>query len=447
MTDSTVAAPAAAPVSARLRRVPLDLARGAALGVVSLGEAVLAVGTLLSLVLWFGLGMFPLFLLLTVLIRRVANTARELSGRWSGVEVAVPYRPRPRLERTEHGWYWSGNDYHKRRWFAAVSLRLRWIWGDPATWRDLVWLLADPVVGGALVLFPVLLTAAGAAGLVLALGQAAGTVPELSWLGGIEVPLLAALGVAGIAAGAAFAGPLLRLHGEWTALLLKPSRRGKLNERVQQLTRTRADALATQAAELRRIERDLHDGAQARLVSMRMKLAALSQFIDRDPDKAKELVLELRDSSGKALQELRDLVHGIHPPVLAERGLRDALRAFVLDLPLDAEVDIDLPGRFEPAVEAAVYFSVCEALANVVKHAQTRDVTVRLRYSDGLLAGAVVDEGRGGADLAAGSGLRGIAKRLEAFDGTLGVVSRPGGPTRVSLEIPCALCSPKTSLS
>ncbi|MDX3187233.1 histidine kinase [Streptomyces sp. MN03-5084-2B] len=437
MTDSAVTVPAA---SARLRRVPLDLARGFALGVVSLGEAVLAVATLLSMVLWFGLGMFPLFLLLTRVIRGVANTARELACRWSGVEVAVPYRPRPRLERTEHGWYWSGHDYHKRRWFAAVSLRLRWICGDPATWRDLAWLLADPVVGGALALSPVLLTGAGAGALVLAAGVGSG-------FGGLEAPLLAALGLAGIAAGAAFAGPLLKLHGEWTAVLLKPSRRGKLDERVRQLTRTRADALATQAAELRRIERDLHDGAQARLVAMRMKLAVLSQFIDRDPGKAKDLVLELRESSGKALQELRDLVHGIHPPVLAERGLGDALRAFVLDLPLDAEMDIDLPGRFEPAVEAAVYFSVCEALTNVVKHAQTRDVTVRLRFSAGLLTGSVVDEGRGGADLAAGSGLRGIAKRLEAFDGTLGVVSRPSGPTRVSLEIPCALCSPKTTLS
>ncbi|MFJ1763395.1 histidine kinase [Amycolatopsis sp. NPDC088138] len=445
MSDTAVAV--GAPVATRLRQAPRDLARGAALGLLNVGEAALAVATLLSLVLWFGLGMFPLFLLVTVLIRRIANTARELSGRWSGVPVAVPYRPRPRLERTEHGWYWSGKDYHKRRWFAAVSLRVRWIWGDPATWRDLAWLLADPVVGGALALFPVLLVLAGLTAVVLAVGQAAGIVGELSWLGGTEVPLQIAVGLACVAAGVAFAGPLLRLRGEWTSLLLKPGRRGKLNDRVQQLTRTRADALATQAAELRRIERDLHDGAQARLVAMRMKLAALSQFIDRDPSRAKELVTELRDSSSKALQELRDLVHGIHPPVLAERGLRDALRAFVLDLPLDATMDIELPGRFEPAVEAAVYFSVCEALANVVKHAETRDVTVRLRFADGLLTGAVIDEGRGGADLAAGSGLRGITQRLEAFDGSLSVVSRPGGPTRVSLEIPCALCSPKTSLS
>jgi signal transduction histidine kinase len=445
MSDSTAAV--GAPVAGRLRQAPRDLVRGAALGLLSLGELALAVATVLSLVLWFGLGMFPLFLLVTVLIRRIANTARALSGRWSGVPVAVPYRPRPRLERTEHGWYWSGKDYHKRRWFAAVSLRVRWIWGDPATWRDLAWLLADPLVGGALAAFPVLLVLTGLAAVLLAAGQAAGIIGELSWLGGTEVPLQLAAGLACVAAGAAFAGPLLRLRGEWTSLLLKPGRRGKLNDRVRQLTRTRADALATQAAELRRIERDLHDGAQARLVAMRMKLAALSQFIDRDPAKAKELVTELRDSSSKALQELRDLVHGIHPPVLAERGLRDALRAFVLDLPLDATMDIELPGRFEPAVEAAVYFSVCEALANVVKHARTRDVTVRLRFADGLLSGAVVDEGVGGADLAAGSGLRGIAQRLEAFDGSLGVVSRPGGPTRVSLEIPCALCSPKTSLS
>jgi signal transduction histidine kinase len=432
---------------ARLRSSPRALWRGLVLGLAALARALLVALLLVALLLWVGLGLFPVFMLMIRPVRAAANTARALAGRWCGVPVAVPYRPRPQLERTEHGWYWTGSDYHKRRWFASVSLRLDWLLTDPATWRDLAWLVLDPVVGGVMAVLPAALAVGGLTGCGFAGSGIVGSGPA-AWPGGGQpwTPIVVGvLGVAAVLAGWALAEPLLRLHGRWSALLLRPVRRDALADRVQQLTRTRADAVAAQAAELRRIERDLHDGAQARLVAMRMRLAMLEPLIERDPTQARRVVAELRDSSARALQELRDLVHGVHPPVLAERGLRDAVRAFALDLPLDATVDIDLPGRLEPAVEAAVYFGVCETLTNVVKHARTRGVIVRLRHADGVLRGVVVDEGRGGADPARGSGLRGIERRFAAFDGTVKVVSRPGGPTRVSLELPCALCSPRTS--
>lgn len=421
------------------RRAAWALPRGAALGLAGLLRAPLLLLGLAGLALWLGVGLFPAFVFAVRVIRRVANLARAWVSRWCGVDVRVPYRSRPELERTEHGWYWSGHDYHKRRWFALLSARLRWLISDPATWRDLAWLALDPVLGTGLALLPTALVGGGLAGCAFAIRAL------LDGGSGWVSALVVLLGAAAVVAGATLAVPALEWYGRLTALLLRPVRRDSLAARVQQLTRTRADALAIQAAELRRIERDLHDGAQARLVAMRMTLAALQPMIDRDPARAAGLVVELRESCARALQELRDLVHGIHPPVLADRGVPDALRALALDLPLDATMDLDLPGRFDPAVEAAIYFGVCEALTNVVKHAGTRDVSVRLRHENGVLRATVVDEGQGGAEVDRGTGLLGVQRRLAAFDGSLAVVSRSGGPTRVSLELPCVLSSPKIS--
>jgi len=426
---------------AALRRAGRALPRGAALGLAGVARLPLLVLAVAGLVLWFGLGLFPAFAGAVAVIRRAVNVARATVSRWCGVAVPVPYLPRPRLEQTERGWFWSGYDYHKRHWVARLSSRLRWLTGDPATWRDLAWLALDPALALAVALLPTALVAGGLSAWAYAGLRLAG---EGS---GLTAGLAVVIGVAAVVCGVSLAAPLLAAYGRLTAVLLRPVRRDSLAERVHQLTRTRADALAIQAAELRRIERDLHDGAQARIVAMRMTLAVLQPMIQRDPAAAEELAAELRESCARVLQELRDLVHGIHPPVLAERGLRDALRSLVLDLPLDATVDVDLPGRFEPAVEAAVYFTVSEALTNVVKHAGTRAVAVHLRYDDGVLRGSVVDEGQGGANLDAGTGLLGIQRRLAAFDGSLAVVSRPGGPTRVSLELPCVLSSPRTSSS
>jgi signal transduction histidine kinase len=217
--------------------------------------------------------------------------------------------------------------------------------------------------------------------------------------------------------------------------------------RVEWLTQTRAEAVDSAAAELRRVERDLHDGAQARLVTLGMNLRAVERLIPTSPQAAIALVAEAREASSKALNELHDLVRGIYPPVLADRGLADAIRALALDTPLRTETDIDLPGRLDPPVESACYFGVAEALANAVKHSGARLVQIRIRHSSGKLNIMVVDNGAGGADPANGSGLAGIERRLSTFDGILAVSSPPGGPTMIVMEVPCALSSPRTSSS
>lgn len=205
------------------------------------------------------------------------------------------------------------------------------------------------------------------------------------------------------------------------------------------LTETRQDAVDTSAAELRRIERDLHDGAQARLVAMGMDLGTIEMLVDKDPEKAKQLVAQARRSSADALDELRDLVRGIHPPVLAERGLGDAVRALALRLPVAAEVNVELPGRAEAPVESAAYFAVSEVLTNAVKHADADRIWIDLHHREGRLRVTVTDNGRGGAVIGTGSGLAGIERRLGTFDGVLAVSSPAGGPTMVTMEIPCAL--------
>jgi signal transduction histidine kinase len=220
---------------------------------------------------------------------------------------------------------------------------------------------------------------------------------------------------------------------------------GRLTNRVQRLSETRYDALDTAAAELRRVERDLHDGAQARLVALGMSLRAAERMFETSPGAALALVGEAREMSSRALTELRDLVRGIHPPVLADRGLGDAVRALALETPVPTRLDIDLPGRLAPPVESAAYFAVAEALANAAKHAQARMVEIHILHTGDVLRIAVTDDGVGGADPAKGSGLRGVERRLGTFDGILAVNSPPGGPTIVVIEVPCALLSLKTS--
>ena len=261
-----------------------------------------------------------------------------------------------------------------------------------------------------------------------------------------------AFGAAIALLGILVAPPLLRLHVLWSRLLLAPTERARLALRVEHLSETRTDATEVQAAEVRRIERDLHDGTQARLVAMGMTLGAVEQLMDRDPAAAKELVAKARDSSAQALQELRDLVRGIHPPVLSERGLGDAVRALALDSALATDVTVDLPGRPEPPVESAAYFAVSEALTNATKHSGADRVWIDIGHDGETLRIAVTDDGHGGAtmtpdgsDAGTHGGLRGVERRLGTFDGVLALESPPGGPTTVTMEVPCALSSPRTS--
>jgi signal transduction histidine kinase len=220
-----------------------------------------------------------------------------------------------------------------------------------------------------------------------------------------------------------------------------------LTARVERLTETRAEVVDSAAAELRRLERDLHDGAQARLVALGINLRTAERMIKTNPDAAAALVSECRETSSQALADLRNLVRGIYPPVLADRGLGAAVQALALDCPIPVVTEIGLPGRPSAPVESAVYFAVAEALNNVAKHADAKCALVRLAYADGMLRAEITDDGNGGADTGNGTGLAGIERRLGAFDGILAVNSPVGGPTIVVIEVPCALSSPKISIS
>ena len=345
-------------------------------------------------------------------MRSLARLTRRVITRWAQVPIAEPYLPHPRTAGQR-----------------GLHRRLAWLLTDPATWRDLLWITVNGLVGTILTLLP-----AG----VLVLGLAGILAPYASGL----TRFLAI----GAAAAVTWASPwLLYGYGYFARSLLAPTREAELTLRVQQLAQTRTEAIDTGAAEIRRIERDLHDGAQARLVAMGMTLDAAGQIIDTNPDAARALLFEARDASVRALAELRDLVRGIHPPVLADRGLADAIRALSLDTPLRIHLASELHGRPPAPIESAAYFAVSELLANVTKHAEARQTWIDLRYTDGMLRIGVTDNGHGGADPARGSGLRGIERRLAAFDGVLAVGSPLGGPTAVTMEIPCELSLPKTS--
>jgi signal transduction histidine kinase len=223
---------------------------------------------------------------------------------------------------------------------------------------------------------------------------------------------------------------LLSLHA-WIVSRPPGRRERELAARVSTLTRSRTVAVDRQAAELKRVERDLHDGAQARLVSLALTLGLAGRMMRRDPDGAEKLLDEARSTARAALDDLRSVMHSIHPPVLADRGLGDAVRALVLDLAVPVTVTGDPPSGLSPATETAAYFAVAECLSNVVKHSGATAASVV--FADRLIT--VTDDGQGGADLAAGTGLRGIADRLDSVDARLRVDSPVGGPTCVSIQL------------
>jgi len=219
-------------------------------------------------------------------------------------------------------------------------------------------------------------------------------------------------------------------------VLMTPYDRTAMENRIEELTTTRAGAVDAQDAELRRIERDLHDGAQARLVALGMSLGLAEQRLDADPDGARQLLVEAKLGAREALEELRDLARGIHPPVLADRGLGAAVTALAARSPI--EVSVSVVGERPPAaVESAAYFVTAEALANATKHAGAQHVEVRIARRSDNLSVEVRDDGPGGAD-PSGAGLTGLRRRVEALDGRLIVDSPAGGPTVIRAELPCA---------
>jgi signal transduction histidine kinase len=330
------------------------------------------------------------FLMVTVPAGRwLAGIHRSLAARILGSPEPKPYR------RTEG---------------ASAMERLRIQAADPMSWRDLAWLL---------VALPLALVTSLVVVLLLIL-----VVTGVAWWFG--------------------AGPIMMARSRIDRWFLCFGTTERLEQRVVVLTETRSQTIDHAAAELRRIERDLHDGAQARLVGLGMTLGMASELLERDPDGARKILDEARHTTGAALGDLRDVVHGIHPPVLADRGLQSAVEALSLDLALPVAVTGALSDRPPPPVESAVYFAVAECLANVGKHAHARHAWVDLAVDDGVLRALVGDDGCGGADPSAGSGMQGVARRLAAFDGTMRVSSPTGGPTLVTLEVPCDSSSPRT---
>jgi signal transduction histidine kinase len=275
--------------------------------------------------------------------------------------------------------------------------------------------------------------AAGRNGHQVMYGAVQVSSPQMALLAGAEASVFLAF--------AAWLVP--RTIGAHARTLLRPGPDPELAGRVQQLTETRGHAIDAATSELRRIERDLHDGAQARLVALGMNLRAVERMLPTSPQAALALVAEARETSSRALSDLRNLVRGIYPPVLADRGLGHAVQALALDTPLPVRVGVDLPGRLTAPVESACYFAVAEVLANAVRHSGASQVDIRIQHADGTLRIEVCDDGIGGADQAKGTGLQGVERRLGTFDGIMAVSSPTGGPTMIVMEVPCVLSSPK----
>jgi signal transduction histidine kinase len=211
---------------------------------------------------------------------------------------------------------------------------------------------------------------------------------------------------------------------------------GRRVHRVEQLEESRAAAVEVQETELQRIERDLHDGAQARLVALGMSLGMAEEKVRDDPEGALALLAEARSGAKEALEELRDLARGIRPPILTDRGLEAAIASLAVRSPIPVDLSFGDPGRHNAATETAAYYVAAEALTNAIKHSGATQVDIRVKRVEDSLVIEVIDDGRGGADTS-GNGLNGLRQRLAALDGTLRVASPEGGPTVVRAELPC----------
>ncbi|GHI04029.1 histidine kinase [Streptomyces cellostaticus] len=366
----------------------------------------------LAAVMAFGLYLFITVLLITavgtiavigawmlpetvLLIRRIAGAKRRMTAAWTGREIPEAYQSLT----------------------GPLRVRLRTAVRDSGTLIDLRWMTASYVYG-ALVFLPLPL---GPLGLVVD-----GVWCALLRRAPVVLPLITRIA---------------DLEARWSTALLRPSPKALLAARVEQLAATRADAIAAHEAELRRIERDLHDGAQARLVALSMRIGLAQRAYDRDPETARRLLAEAQDQAEEALTELRQVVRGIHPPILTDRGLVGAVRALGassgLAVTVEVEGGLDEGPRPPAAVEAAAYFAVAEALTNAARHSSGGRAAVRLeRLRTGLRA-VVRDDGTGGADENGGTGLLGIRRRVAALDGSMQVSSPAGGPTVMEVRLPC----------
>ncbi|MEU6508938.1 histidine kinase [Streptomyces sp. NPDC046942] len=330
-----------------------------------------------------------------LLIRRIAGAKRTMTAAWTGREIPEAYQPIT----------------------GPLRQRLRTAVHDPGTRTDLRWMFASYGYGTlvlvALPLWPL------------------GLVADGVWCGllrraPVVLPLITRLA---------------DLEARWSQALLRPAPQALLAARVERLAATRADAVIAHEAELRRIERDLHDGAQARLVALSMRLGLALRAYDRDPEAARALLVDAHHHAQEALTELRHVVRGIHPPVLTDRGLVGAVRALAASSGLDVTVSVtgglEEGPRPPAAIEAAAYFAVAEALTNAAKHGGGRRADVRLERLRSGLRTVIGDDGHGGADERGGTGLLGVRRRVAALDGELTVTSPAGGPTVIEVELPC----------
>ncbi len=361
----------------------------------------------------------PLFVLPAVgtlgLSRPVARWVRSLVRRWTGTVIAPGYREPPPVTQLSTGFWWNGYTYAKTAKQAREEQEWRHKLRDPATWRDLRFAELVALTAGVAAMVPLV-------GIALAaLGFATSSY---------------VVGVAGLLVGIGSSPYGWRLLEPVAVRFLRPPPVTSLADRVSELTAQRADTTIAQAAEIRRIERDLHDGAQARLVALGLSLATAEKLMDTDPQQAKALLQEARAGAATSLTELRELVQGINPPVLNERGLVDAVRALALDSPLEITVDAE-PLTVEPPIESAAYFAIVELVTNAIRHSSAAAALISLEVVGGALNIVVEDNGHGGAAVRRGGGLEGLQRRLAAFDGTLTLTSPIGGPTRVKMTVPC----------
>ncbi|MFA1545783.1 sensor histidine kinase [Actinomadura chokoriensis] len=324
-----------------------------------------------------------------------------------------------------------------RPWDALRDLR------SPELWRAVQYhLLAGPAlaVGGLAVI------AAWAGGLVLATsGAYAWALPGSSPLSmvdkahSVRIGALTLLGLLLLAAAPWIAAAVRRLDARAAAALLGPDRARELERRVEDLAEKRASVVDAADIERRRIERDLHDGAQQRLVSLALNLGLARETLTGVPDEAMQVIVAAHEEAKEALTELRTLIRGLHPAVLEDRGLDAALSGVAARVPLPVRLRVEAEPRASSTVEAVAYFVVSEALTNAVRHAKADEVDIAVVRRGDVLRVTVRDDGVGGADPSGGTGLTGLARRVGSVDGTFRITSPAGGPTTVTVELPCAL--------
>ncbi|WP_235994776.1 sensor histidine kinase [Nonomuraea montanisoli] len=353
-----------------------------------------------------------------------------------GTVLALPVLLAPTAARDWAAW-------HRRRAGRLLGVPAD---GRPGGRRALAWALAHVAVG-----FPLGLAALLCLGNILVAAVAmplwwafpAGERPTLFvevQVGDWGTALVGgSLQIAVLGAAARWVLPALaRLHARLSLALLAPSARERLTERVDVLTRSRVGVVDAHGAELRRIERDLHDGTQARLVTIAMQLGMARESLADDPDTVAVLLRQAHETAEEAMVELRTVLQTIYPPILADRGLDGALTALAARSSVPVRIELAELGALPAAVEAVAYYVIAEALTNVTKHAAATRVALRIERADDVLSIEVTDDGRGGADETRGTGISGIRRRVAALDGAVRLDSPPGGPTTLAVRIPCA---------